>query len=223
MAVTIRGTATNATNTNGSSQAITKPTGVVQNDIILLQAGWGPTGTTITPPTGFNLLQSSVFSDNSWTQNIYYKNAGGSEGASYTPTWSGNTYIDLGMIAYSGWDTASTPLSSTNTGTGTTSTGTGLTFTVDGSILVHFAVSSVGTRTSGPSGMNSQSNYDGNVYIDDLPVNTGASGDKTSVYSSQIWAVAMVGIQPAAAASVSDIVANIAIDRIVRYSPLLIR
>lgn len=201
MAVTLR-TPTTATNAASTTNGPAKTTGLTNGDVVILRVGWGPTGPTVTPPTGFTQLGSDlVFSDNSWTQRLYIKvitNAAGEPGT-WTCTFNTSTYSDIDAIAFVSPDTT-TPVAggevTGNTGTGLTSTGTGFTPGRAGQLL-HYAVSSIGARTTGPSGMTNQETYDTNIYADSVATVAGvATGNKTSVYApSQIWAVHLVAVQ----------------------------
>src|SRR5262245_16507520 len=211
MAVAFRNVQTNV-NPASTTNVVTKPTGTADGDILVLRVGYDPGGvnfpTTITPPSGFTEVSSGSGIFGTWTQKVYWKLAGGSEPANYTVTFGDSCYSSVDISAFSGCDTT-TPIGSgedtVTTGTGTTSTGTGVTASRDSSMLIHYAVSSVGARTSGPSGMTNQATYDTNVYVDTLAVNNGATGNKTSTYpTSQDWVVHMVVLRPPAAGSLAS-------------------
>lgn len=105
-AIAFRSVATVNNGAGSTTVVITKPTGVVANDVMIAHiAVRGGTGVTITPPAGWTLIDSL---DNStvYKSSTYYKVATGSEGSNYTFTFS-ISRVAAGIIsAYSGVDTA---------------------------------------------------------------------------------------------------------------------
>lgn len=102
---------------SGSSagRTVTKPTGTVDNDIVIAFA-YVESDVTITPPSG-------------WTQKLLNEqNAGGedhrcycwwhraaTDGANYAWTWSGSVFNDFSVLSYSGALTTGDPFQQTNT------------------------------------------------------------------------------------------------------------
>jgi concanavalin A-like lectin/glucanase superfamily protein len=89
--ITHRGSQSAARTTAGTTLTINKPSGVVQNDVMIaaIEESGGTSG-SITAPTGWNLIGTQI--DGTFTKTYtYWKAAGASEGASYqwTSTLSG--------------------------------------------------------------------------------------------------------------------------------------
>jgi outer membrane protein assembly factor BamB len=89
---------------------ISKPTGTVQNHVMIASIGVRPNTATITAPSGWTLVRrinNTTASANSLA--VYYKVAGGSEPASYAWTFSTSTGVAGGIQTFSGVDTT-TPI-----------------------------------------------------------------------------------------------------------------
>ncbi len=85
-----------------TSLTINKPAGVVEGDVMVAQVTVrGGTGTGITAPTGWTLLDRNN-STTTLGQADYYRVAGSSEGASYQWNFSATQKASGGIIAYSG-------------------------------------------------------------------------------------------------------------------------
>ena len=131
MAIALRGTQT-ALNTT----SISKVTGVVDDDLMIVSVIVYDNTVTITPPAGWTLAGSATISGGTATKHaVYYKKAA-SEGSSYSFTNSGGAYTDLLSIAYSGVDTT-TPMDAT----ATTNTGTSGTPTISGDGTIYYSAS----------------------------------------------------------------------------------
>ena len=91
----------------GATLTITKPAGVVANDVMVASVAVTPSLVGITAPSGWTLVRRT---DNAGpTSNslaVYQKAAGSSEPASYAWTVSGATFAVGGVQAFSGVDTA---------------------------------------------------------------------------------------------------------------------
>ncbi len=125
-----RGTATTNDTASAASLTITKPTGVVSGDVMIvsiaLRAGTAntfPPFSTLSP--AWTLIASTTYEgNNNHRTAIAYRIAGGSEPASYSFTTGGtNAQMAGGIVAFSGVDTTSGPFDvapgsyTTNTGT----------------------------------------------------------------------------------------------------------
>jgi hypothetical protein len=106
-AITQRGTATSATTAAGASVAPSRPTGVVSGDVLVAVVTHDGSADTITA-TGWTLLGSATGTDINGA--IYYKVAGGSEGASYTFSTANSHALAAAVVAYYNVDTAYTPI-----------------------------------------------------------------------------------------------------------------
>ena len=93
--------------TTGATLTITRPSGVVANDVLIASLGVTPSSVSITPPAGWTLVRRM---DNAGpTSNslaVYYKVAGGSEPASYGWSVAGVSFAVGGIQAFSRVDTA---------------------------------------------------------------------------------------------------------------------
>lgn len=101
MTLAIRNTTTSAS-AAGDTHTITKPTGVVAGDLLLLHIGILQTGALVSAPSGFTLvraLEGAGGADNT-SIFVYAKTAGASEPADYTVTMTGTPSSTLGMIAW---------------------------------------------------------------------------------------------------------------------------
>jgi RHS repeat-associated protein len=91
----------------GGTLTITKPSGVVANDVMVASVAVTPSSVGITAPSGWTLVRRT---DNAGpTSNslaVYRKAAGSSESASYAWTVSGASFAVGGIQAFSGVDTA---------------------------------------------------------------------------------------------------------------------
>ena len=96
MALAYRGTPTTGTVHSGTSIVLTKPTGVVSGDaLIIFVVG---TATPTAPPSGFTQQQTS----GAVGSVLYTKTAGGSEPSTYTLSWSSSQIGVAVCIAISG-------------------------------------------------------------------------------------------------------------------------
>jgi hypothetical protein len=135
---------------------ISKPTSTVSGDFLI--AGItvaGGTGTTVSPPAGWTLIQRT---DNATNVSLltYYHVAGGSEGANYT--WTITTPVagarmSGGILRYTGVNTASPiNVSSANTGSGTAVTANSVTTTSAQTAVVGFYGTATNTSFTPPGG-----------------------------------------------------------------------
>ena len=106
--ITFRAASSSATATGGAtSLTINKPTGVVDNDVMVaaLEVSYD---TAITAPAGWTLVRNDYQNDgagvNEFRLAIYYKTAS-SEGASYTWTFGVSQRASGGIVAYLGVNT----------------------------------------------------------------------------------------------------------------------
>ncbi|OYW84522.1 hypothetical protein B7Z17_03955, partial [Candidatus Saccharibacteria bacterium 32-49-10] len=96
-----------AGNAGATTVGIAMPTGVVQNDVMVAAITFqGGTGVTVTPPTGWNLVQRQD-STTTLGQALYWKLAAAGESGTYTWTLSKSRKASGVIMAYSGVNTAS--------------------------------------------------------------------------------------------------------------------
>jgi hypothetical protein len=155
MAITQVGTATTGSSTDGSSFSVTKPTGVVSGDVLIV-AGSSNKGVWDTLPSGFT--QVAVSTDGNVTSAfrsyIWYKVCGGSEPASYsfastTAQGTGAPMVAI-ISAWRGVDTSASPILTSNVDEGntyTTNPTTSITTSAVGRVIY-----AVATRKTGANG-----------------------------------------------------------------------
>jgi putative pyrroloquinoline-quinone binding quinoprotein len=135
---------------------INKPTGTLQNHVMIASIGLRPNTATITPPSGWKLVRRI---DNSSTTAsslaVYYKVAGASEGSSYAWTFSTSAGSAGGIQTFSGVD-PTTPIDvegGQNTASSLTHASPSVTTTVARAMIVtSYSFASAATWTP-PSGM----------------------------------------------------------------------
>jgi RHS repeat-associated protein len=142
--------------TTGATLTLTKPTGVVANDVLIASIGLTPSSVAISPPAGWTLVRRT---DNAGpTSNslaVYYKVAGASEPASYAWGVSGAAFTVGGVQAFTGVDTA-TPIDVENgqaTPAATTHATPGVTTTLANTMLVTAHAFASAATWSPPAGM----------------------------------------------------------------------
>jgi len=199
--------------TTGSTLTITRPTGVVANDVMIAAIGVTPSSAVITPPAGWALVRRT---DNAGpTANslaVFYKVAVGGEPGTYAWGVSGASFAVGGIQAFSGVDTAN-PIDVENgqtTPSGTAHATPNVTTTVGNAMVVTahtFASSRTWTPPSGmsesydrPSGANSatgQSIAGSRV----LQAVAGATGAKTATAAgnADVGNTHILALRPASA------------------------
>lgn len=153
---TLRGAATSATTgaTAATTLAVTKPTGVVANDVILLYVVNG--GSPAVSVAGFQALPTTLETASS-EATLFYRVADGSEGATFTVTIATAKSISAQCIAYSQVNVAALfdPSWPANSGvanaTSTTVTVSAITTVNDGDQLVWFAFDRVALAVTPPA------------------------------------------------------------------------
>lgn len=109
-AIAYRASATGTVNAS-TSLTINKPTGTVQNDVMVAAITINPNGAsvpTFTPPSGWTMIQQSTNQSGTYYPStaIFYKVAGASEGASYSWTINTTSYGGGWIASFSGVDTS---------------------------------------------------------------------------------------------------------------------
>lgn len=173
----------------------------------------GGSGTTVTPPSGWNLIRRT---DNTTNLSVlsYYKFAGNNEPSSYTWTFAPSRRAAGGIMRYTGVNT-STPIdaSSGNTGNGGTQSNlraNGVTTSVDDTALVGFFASDANTSMDAEDGMDEQFDIEnGNnagptiMGAEDTDGSAGATGNKDAdADDSAQWAAQLIALRPVPVAPV---------------------
>jgi hypothetical protein len=216
--ITFGSAASGANSSSGASTLVlTKPSGVVNNDVLV--AGItvnGGSNTTITPPSGWTIIRRTNNSTNVGSATYYHVvTNSGSEPASYTWNLSGSSTLRAsgGIVRYTGVDT-SNPIDVSNGGTGSSNTPTapGVTTTVTGDMVIgFFGLDTSGTFTA-PTGMterydvtNSSSSGPASE-ASDYTQAAGATGNKAATSTqSNSWVAQLVALRPAIIAGPTSI------------------
>ncbi len=134
-----------------TSLTITKPTGTADGDVLIASIAASSSAATITPPSGWTLVNSQTQSNTNTSKlSTYWLAAGASEPASYTWTFSGGARDLAGAIsAYSGVDASAGTINAQAaqaTGSSTSHATPTITTTVASTMLVStHAYASAGT------------------------------------------------------------------------------
>lgn len=210
MAIAFRAASTDGNGT-GITITVTKPTGTVDDDVVLIFLYYEGNGTTATTLLGFTSEKKSSFDSGGNYINVetFYKRAAG-EGASWLFTLSGSVWRIASTPSYSGCITSGSPIdvSSGNTGNGGNMTALSLTTTVANTMLVAGGGNFNGVDiAAGSSGMTERAALGGNEAWDVAQAGAGASGNKVfSTTSPNIWAMNMVALKPAVAGAASLVI-----------------
>lgn len=96
--------AANPAATDVNSVTVTKPSGVVQGDAMFaIGVGFTSSGTTMTPPAGWNVATAEVTSGTAIDAQMWTKTAGASEPANYTWNWAAASgAVSVVIVACSG-------------------------------------------------------------------------------------------------------------------------
>jgi hypothetical protein len=181
-----------------TSTTCNRPPGTASGDLLIACIPGAPQGQSITPPSGWTLIDRAQQAGDDIFGVAYWKIAGGSEPSSYTFTATGNDFFAMAILRYDGHDPV-TPIgpSTDNSGSGTTRTALGITTPEDNCILVAF-IAATGTSTTTPSGMTQRAEIlDGLDVYDQTIATAGATGNRTNTGSSSGWVAVMLAIRPA--------------------------
>ena len=141
---------------SATSASVNKPTGTVDDDILILalyhEDTTDPT-TGLSVPAGFTLIANGL-TGSPFSLRVYWKRAA-SEGASYSITWTNNVWHAEVLLAFSGCETSGSPIDAVANGTeatsGTTLTYPSVTTTVADTMLVVLGAG-YGGQEGAPSG-----------------------------------------------------------------------
>jgi hypothetical protein len=191
-----------STSGTNSDTTLTAPTGLANDDIIIIGL-YIENDVTPTPPTGFaqicDIDHGSVALD-LW---VWWKRASGESG-NYTVSHA-SAYRQGWIAAFSGRTTTGDPqdaTASTNTGTGTTVTYTGLTPAGDDAdiICINGTFDSVASGNVGGTAptFTEQADDSNNIHAYTGTQTTAAAvGNRTSTVGSTSWAATMIALRSA--------------------------
>ena len=220
--ITQRGAAT-AGNAYTNSLAVARPTGVVQDDVLVAVATWWIQ--TITPPSGWTQIgatQSWSHPDGTVYAAVYYRVAGASEPANYA--WGLNAVNDIAVtiVAYDSVDTAS-PIAASGvqlqTSTSVTAPSVNAATTAD--MLVFLAAvgdNDAGQKTLTPPGSMTELDDSTNATVwikayaaHELLTASGATGTRTATISPALRNAAwLISLRPSSTAGGNT---NISVNR----------
>jgi hypothetical protein len=206
MAIAFRASNT-AGNGNGTTLAITKPTGTVDNDIVIINVYFEAPLTT-PAISGFTLVQEILETSSTpdMSQATFIR-VSASDGASYSITFGGtSSWRTACVVSYSGASTT-TPQDATateNSGTtSTTGTALGLTTVTANAMLVFCQADfngASGSRSAWSSPCsNEQVDFFNVGLADGIQVSAGASGNKTVTQASSQWAAMLLALRESGA------------------------
>lgn len=219
MAIAFRALTT-AGDGNGASLTINKPSGVVADDVQILnfymEHGTGADFNTVSVSGGaawtqvHQTFQSGPGGAGRYSQWTFIQRAGGSEPASYSITWtgSGSFWRTAILAAFSGVDTTTaqdaTATEQASGSSSTSATAPGLTTVTNDAMLVYCETDFDGRTVTPPSGMTEPASGDfGNcaiAYV--VQASAGASGNKTGTLSAASWNTAqLLALRPAGGAA----------------------
>jgi len=215
--ITVGSSSSAANSSSGASTlVITKPSGVVNNDVLVASvAVSGGSNTTITVPSGWTQIRRT---NNSTTVGIasYYHvvTNGGSEPASYIWSLTSGTRASGGITRYLGVDTSS-PIDTSGGGTGSSTTPTAPSVTTNGAneLVVGLFGTGVSATYTAPSGMteryavtNANASGPATEAADYTQATASSTGTKAATASASAgWAAQLVALQPAGLSSISAV------------------
>ena len=221
---------------SGTTAVVTKPAGVVSGDVLVAFATEDSSGPAvdITAPAGWTATGTN--DGLGIPTKIFWRVAGGSEGASYTFGTTNSAAADgiVRIVAFTGVDNT-TPIqvaasyitSTNNGGNSVTLVAPSVTATGAGALVCYFASQNGGTLTTptSPVGIAEIFNSTPGGYVinaaDWVAVAAGATGTVTSTHSlSSGWTVASLVLNEASAATAAALPPS---NRARRMRPLLVR
>ena len=210
MAVAFQTAATASVANEGTQVTCGKPTGTVDND--LLVAIWCvryTTQRTLTLPTGWTEIARAEDPTPNNPAVVMARKVAASEGASYVFTASDTTNgMEVHILRFDDEDTTtpSDVAASTNYGNGVTLTATGITTVTDGAMLVAgFGVAALNSFAA-PTGMSTAADTNAAARIQSdyvIQATAGASGDKVTgaMGATRRWGAILWAIRPSGGAA----------------------
>lgn len=185
---------------------ITKPTGTVDDDILLAQIYTELNGQTVTPPAGWTSIVNIDNASGTFRTAWYYKRASG-EGANYTFTATGSDWIGGAIASYSGCIGSGSPIDVNGSGnvggSNTSAIASAVTTTVADTLIVFGSQNFIGTAATPPSGMTERQDVTGRYFADVAQATGGSTGSKTATLASaDFWSAILIALKPPAVADV---------------------
>lgn len=178
---------------------VTKPSGTVDNDILLAQVYTEPNGQTITPPAGWTAI-ATIDNTGGLRTGWYYKRAA-SEGADYTWTATGSTWLGAAIAAYSRCITSGSPIDvagAGDTGSDTSPAAAAVTTTVADTLIVYGSQElNLTPAYTPPTGMAERLDTDVYYFADVAQAAAGSTGTKTATLSATApWSAILIALKP---------------------------
>jgi hypothetical protein len=166
---------------SGSTTSVNnKPAGTALDDILLLFV-YIETTAALTYPAGFTERAVINASDSSFALHVAEKRATGSEPSTYTTSWTGGSYADTVLVAYSGCTTTGSAMDATPT-TSALGSGSGsivspsITTVSPNAMVISFVGDIAGNALTKPAAMTVRSTFDDLGFADVIQASAGASG-----------------------------------------------
>lgn len=191
-APSMRAAGTYLAGASGTSAVVPAPTGVLNNDIVLVSL-YLETTATVTLPSGFTELTTApaATGTQAFVDRLYWKRSAGSEPSTYTFSWTGSAWRDAFSIAYKDCVTSGSPIDVQNNAarstTGNTTPAVTVTTTGSDRQLVWIGASWIGGPWNPPSGYTERvdNGSSGAMGLADLTQGiAGSSGSITGTTSS---------------------------------------
>lgn len=208
-AISFRAVASSNTASGSTSLDISRPTGLSTNDVMIaIVSSRGGSGTTITPPGGWSLINTRTVST-TLLSSTYYKVATGSEPLTYSFTLSPSRQASGIVVAYSGVDTTN-PINTDavqNYTSSTTLTSPSITTTVNNAWIIAAFTHGVTTTLSAGSGMTLRAQDASTGLIssglqDGIQASSGVSGTKNMTAADAAGNIGhTIALKPAATGS----------------------
>ncbi|QQS39286.1 glycosyltransferase [Candidatus Woesebacteria bacterium] len=188
-----------STFTTAASVVVNKPTGTVDNDIMLAII-YKENTAAVTAPSGWNYIDGETPTTDHDVI-VYWKRAS-SEGSNYTWSWTGSTWSGGAIMSYSGAITTGDPVntySANSASSGQTLTATGVTTSVDNTTIVALGAHWNTGTYSGPTGYTVRATPQSMRLSDKTQASAGATGDAvmTTSANSSSWTAHLVALKPA--------------------------
>lgn len=185
--VSQRGTGSSIEFVPGQTGNLTKDTGTAAGDLALILVSWHEnSGRTITTPSGFTLIGQQVIDGSSPSRNfltLFARECDGTEGASYTISFSDGVYGTALLMTLTGGDLSVASVTFGTPASGLTATAPSVTGAIGQALVAAYATGDPTTMTTpsvmtvGTAGL--QNTNTGRFFFQNLSAD-GATGAKTS-------------------------------------------
>jgi hypothetical protein len=173
--------------TNGTTVA--RPAGAAAGDLLLATLEVDADPATVSGPSGWTLLMdtpAALGTVSAFHAQVWYRVATSSEPASYTWTVGGNPWVDIGVLDYTGVNTASPVDVSSGSYVGVTTAGStnAVTTTAANDLVVALFIDYNSATWTAGAGTTKRYDFDGNTAEDAVQASPGSTGSKTATASA---------------------------------------